>query len=118
MQPSVDYIMSSTSTNPPSTNKGASAKAKSSKSKYLSNAEWAARQKEKEQKIVDAVNEKLAQLNRPLVTMKLHRPNFKGTTRPDYVSHVIFLLCWCLMLFICSDGRYPILLTRYIILCV
>ena len=86
-----------------STNEKASAKAKASQSKYQRNADWVARQKEREQKVVDAVNKKLAQLNRPLVSMKLHRPNFKGTTRPDYVSLVTFLLCPHSMLVICSD---------------
>ena len=88
--------MSSSRKTPTSTNEKASAKAKC-------NTEWVARQKEREQKVVDAVNKKLAQLNRPLVSMKLHRPNFKGTTRPDYVSLVTFLLCPHSMLVICSD---------------
>ena len=75
-----------------STNEGAPAKSRESKRQR--NAEWEARRKEKELKVLAAVNKKLARLNRPSVTLKVHRQpcSFKGKKRPDYVSQVILIV--------------------------
>ena len=69
------------------TNKGA-ASAKSRKSQRQINAESAARKKAKERDVLDAVNTLLTQLNRPTITMKLHREpcTFKGKKCPKHVS--------------------------------
>ena len=86
--------MSSSIKTPASTNEGAASAKSSQSNKYK---EWVVRKKEKESKLLAEVNTKLKHLNRPLMTMKVHRKpcSFKGKKRPGYVSDLIRVVCLC-----------------------